>query len=564
MLKNLSKKYSNIRIFFQKEQVLLICCLLLILAYFLPYIILGEDSSLLIHDNLDSLIAWMKIFLGNYEIFSSPSTKIYQIFNGIPRSSISGSFDISLIWFKLFGIYWGYVFNKFLIALFGFVGMYYLLKKHFLPTEVYKIIPCGVALIFALLPFWSFSMSISGLPLVLFAFLNLRNKDYHFSNWLIILIFPFYSSLVFSGVFFMVIITLVFIYDTYKSKIINYNFLLGIILLGFNYVISHFPLFYTFIFSSGHLSHRVEFKDTGLNIFDAINQVFEIFKNGQYHAHSLHTFILIPIILGLYLIIKSDKINKRYILILLFIILTSFFYGLLKWNSIAPIIKQLTTFIPIQLQRFHVLHPMFWYVLFGISLFMISKNFRFGKQIVMLILIFQFYYVLKYHELFANRHKSTFRQFYAEEQFSEIKSFIDKPQNSYRVISLGMHPSIAQFNGFYTLDSYCADYPLKYKHDFRKIISRELDKNKELRDYFDNWGSRCYAFSSELGVNFMYEKSSIKKIEHLDFNVDAFHQLGGNYIISAVEINTIINNKYILKKIFENKDSFWKIYLYEV
>ena len=69
------------------------------------------------------------------------------------------------------------------------------------------------------------------------------------------------------------------------------------------------------------------------------------------------------------------------------------------------------------------------------------------------------------------------------------------PVEDYRVASIGIHPAIAQYNGFYTLDTYNNFYPLSYKHEFRKIIEKELEKNKKIRNYFDAWGGRCYFFT---------------------------------------------------------------------
>lgn len=544
------------------EKLLFTISFIIILFYFLPYIISGEDSNLLVHDNLDSNVTWVKILLDNGNIFSSPNSGIDQMFNGLPHSSLCGSYDISIIWFKIFGIYWGYVFNKLLMAVVGFLGMYYLLKKHFLNPGAPEIITFGVALLYAMLPFWSFTMSVAGLPLLLFAFLNLRCRESHAGDWIIILLFPFYSSLILSGVFLIILLTLLLIYDTIKLKKINYRFLFGIILLGIFYLISHFPIFYSFFQNPDFVSHRKEFQTQGLTLSGSLLKSIEIFTKGQFHAHSKHKFILVPIIFGCYLIFKSDKFKKQFILILLFIGLTSVFYGLSYWSSFAHINKQILSLLPIQLNRFHFLHPMFWYILFAISLCMISIFSSFGKQIVTLILILQFLYVLKQHELFKNRFGPSFRQFYAEEQFKDIKSFINKPQNSYRVISLGLHPAISQFNGFYTLDGYIPNYSLSYKHEFRKIIACELNKNEELKDYFDNWGSRCYAFSSEIERDFL--NPTHIKIEHLDFNFDAFKNLGGDYIISSVEVDTVINDRVRLLQTFNKDNGFWKIRLYEV
>jgi hypothetical protein len=549
--------------FFDKpfdEKVLFFISLAIIFLYFLPYIILGRDASILIHDNLDSSLTWVKILLDSDEIFSSPDAHINQVFNGLPRSSLWGTYDIGLIWFKIAGMYWGYVINKFLMTIVGFFGMYYVLKRHFLPADAYKIIPFGVALIFALLPFWSFTMTICGLPLLLFAFLNIRNNQYLSVSWIIIIVFPLYSSLILSGVFFLLIMTMILIYDTVVERKINYKFLMALVVISIIYVLSHFPLFFSFVYSSEYISQRVEFQFPTISFVSASLDAFKMFKSGQYHAPSLHTFILLPIFLGLYLILRSNKINKRFILILLFIFLTSILYGFLDWNIIGAFKKQMMSFIPLKLERFHFLHPMFWYILLGISLFLISKQFKFGKHIVVLILILQFFYVLSNHEVITNRYKPSFKKFYAVDLFNDIKSFIGLPQDTYRVISVGIHPAIAQYNGFYTLDGYFPDYPLIYKHKFRKIISSELNKSPNIQESFDHWGARCYAFSSELGKDFLNPKP--KQIENLEFDFNAFKQMGGKFIISSAQI--VNNSNLKLLKEFKHTNSFWTIYLYQV
>jgi len=105
---------------------------------------------------------------------------------------------------------------------------------------------------------------------------------------------------------------------------------------------------------------------------------------------------------------------------------------------------------------------------------------------------------------------------------------------------------------------------LSYKHKFRKIIEPELKENEDLKEYFDNWGSRCYAFSSELGRKFVVGKKYEDDIEQLDYNFEESKKMDGEYIISAVEINTIDKSDLLLKGIFSDKTSHYKIFLYEV
>lgn len=158
----------------------------------------------------------------------------------------------------------------------------------------------------------------------------------------------------------------------------------------------------------------------------------------------------------------------------------------------------------------------------------------------------------------------TFREFYSCLLFSDIKRYINKPLDSYRVVSIGIHPSIALFNGFYVLEAHLPNYSLEYKHKFRKIIEKELSKNRELRGYYDNWGCRCYVFVSELGPNYLVQKGKNIKIRNLELNTAVFEKLGGKYILSTAEIMNYRKNHLIFLKAFERDTSPWKIYLYEV
>ncbi|MBQ0735320.1 DUF6044 family protein [Aquimarina celericrescens] len=536
--------------------------LVIILLYFLPFLYQGKDSHILVHDNLDSNVTWVKTLLNSGEFFSSPDTKIQNVFNGIPRSSLYGTYDISLIWFKLFGMYYGYIFNKLLMSVIAFFGMCFLLRKIIEPEKDIEFISISVALLFALLPFWSFTMSVCGLPIVLYAFLNIRDGEKHYKNWLIIGIFAFYSSLFLSGVFFILILLCLLVYDIYRNKKINKPFVLAIGTLGILYLISHFQIFYSFLFNSDYTSHRVEMVVRELTFDESYKRAFSMFTKGQYHAHSLHNYILYPVILVGILQFFFKKRSMKYLLILIFILLTSLLYGFLNWKSMASFFTKLMSIIPIQLNRFHFLHPLFWYLLLGLALTFVARQFKFGKLIVVPILIFQLYFVLKHHEFITQKNGPAYNKFYSEELFEEAKKFIGKPQKSYRVISLGLHPSIALYNGFYTLDGYFPDYPLEHKHNFRKVIAKELDKNKKLQKYYDNWGSRCYAFSSQLARKYWDTKP--RKVKKLEFDFKALKALGGEYIFSSAEIDTKNTKGIKLLKVFEHPNSQWKIHLYQI
>lgn len=556
---------------------LIIIGIIIIIAVFLPYLLRGEDSHIRVHDNLDSNVVWVKMILDQGGIFMPPTAIVEQPMNGLPHSSIYGAYDISLVFFYFFGTFWGYILNKFLMALIGFWGMYLLLKKHLLPQNTLNYISIGVALCFGLLPFWSFTASVAGLPFILYAFLNIRQKDINISNWLIIIFYGLYSSLVLTGVFFLIIMSFLVIYDLIKKKSINLYLIGAIVLLSGVYIINHLPLFISHFSQDGYISHRTDFKSRFHNPTKIIvKHILAMLRKGDgdhlslSHAISLHKFIVIPVILAILLMIKQKIKDKRFIYISVLIILTSCLFGLVEWDDLAPARDKLYSVFPLDLRRFYWLLPLWWYILLGLSLVYISKYVKYGQYVIIAFLLFQLSYVFKNQDYFISKNLPTYKEFFAKQQFDDIKSFIDKDVKTYRIISIGIHPSISQYNGFYTLDGFSPDYPLKYKQEFGKVINGEIEKSKELYEMFTCWGSWCYAFSAEVGLKPYKDcNNDFPIIEHLDYNYDALMQMGGKYILSAAEIDPGNNKNIRLMKLFSQSDygkgsTNWDIYLYEI
>jgi hypothetical protein len=386
------------------------------------------------------------------------------------------------------------------------------------------------------------------------------NGNHKFYNWLIILFFAFYSSLILSGIFVLVVLGLVFVYDVVKQKRVNTFYLFALAFFSISYLLSHFPVIHSFLFSDGFVSHRVEFVQPTKNLATSIQSSLKIFLFGQYHAHSLHSFMIIPI-LGLFFIRSfRQSVSKIYKYLLWFIGLTSILYGFLEFETISPLVRSVMKVIPLQFQRFHFLHPFFWYILLAIALTYIFSNLKYGKQIVYLLIGFQLLVVIANHDGFRQKRKPTFKEFYSESAFTAVKKAIVKPMESYRVISVGMHPAIAQYNGFYTLDAYLPNYSLDYKHEFKKAVESEINRDPEVENYFNNWGSRCYAFSSELGRDFLNNKPN--PIEQLNYDYDQLYFLGCEYILSSTLINLDKNPKLKLVEIV--KGNFWTIHIYRI
>ena len=142
---------------------------------------------------------------------------------------------------------------------------------------------------------------------------------------------------------------------------------------------------------------------------------------------------------------------------------------------------------------------------------------------------------------FNGKINDTFDNYYKFEDYAFIKNIVKDS----RVMSVGLDPMIAVMNDIKVIDGYHAIYPLSYKIKFRKIIERELDKNIKLKNYYDDWGSRVYAFYSDEN-NIMLNFQSAKT-------------LGANYVISKFPIK---NNE--LKIICSKCNNSSDIFLYKI
>lgn len=60
----------------------------------------------------------------------------------------------------------------------------------------------------------------------------------------------------------------------------------------------------------------------------------------------------------------------------------------------------------------------------------------------------------------------------------------------------------------------------------------------------------------------MFKKNS-KNVKNLELNTEAFKNLGGSFIFSAVPIENASENNLVLEKTFQSETSVWKIYLYK-
>jgi hypothetical protein len=551
----------------KKEQRLLIFAFLALAVFVSPLFILGENAHIRVHDNLDSNLSWYKVLAESGEITGAPNAEIPQVINGnLSRNAFGTEFSLIVWLYVLFPTMMAYALSQTITRFVAFIGMYLLLKKHFLKGEGWAAVNIGTALALAFTPFWPSGMlSTLGMPLALWAFLNIRDGERSWKNYLVLTLLPLYSSIVLGFFFFLSAMGIFWLIDVVRGKGWSWRFLISIVYMTFVYLLVEYRLVYSFLFDDDPNS-RDEYFHARLTVGHSIRLTFKNFIFGHHHDATIHTFVILPVMLiAFYMVLRKKLWKQEKVFVVLFALnfALSAWYAFWFYKGWLPLTERFHFLDTFNFARYHFLRPLIVYLLFALSLKILWFQGLFWKKAVPVLVAAQVLVVSLFNEEIIFQNKPTVKQFYAEEQFSDIKEYIGLPQETYRVASIGLHPAIAQYNGFFTLDTYNNFYPLSYKYQFRKIIEKELAKNKRIRIYFDEWGGRCYIFTDELGKHYMFKKHTKKRLKNLELNIEAFMDMGGRFIFSAVPIDNAAENGLKLERIFESKTSVWKIYLYK-
>ncbi|WP_246206631.1 DUF6044 family protein [Virgibacillus ihumii] len=547
------------------HKLILLACLI-IAAYLMPYLILGEDTHIRVHDNLDSNIVWYKLLVESGQFFSTGT--LPNVINGLPRSTLASPFDIVVWLYVLFEPITAYTIGQAVMRFAAFFGMYLLLRRWIRQPWI----TVGTALGFALLPYWpSGLLSIAGLPLALHIFLNIRKHGWNVRkyNWVILFLLPFFSSFILTFVFFLGLIGLLWLIDRFRLHKFNWPFFTAIAGMTVLYLAKNYILIYGMFFSDGFTSHRENLNLGHNNLTDTFELFADNFINGHTHDMAVQTYIIIPVIGLAFLVAARHNIKPRLLTALfLFNAFLSLWYAFWYWEGWRIVKENFMIANTFNFSRIHFLDPMIWYICFALALWILWRHLPFGKVLVSVLMVVQLGILIGLNEeiKYSSIDTPTFAEFYSVDLFDDIQEYIGKDQSEYRVVSIAMHPTIAQYNGFFTLDTYNNSFPLSYKQKFRKIIAPELEKNKTLKNYYDTWGSRLYMYVAELGKHYLFTKQSDEVIDNLEINTSALRKLGGDYVFSALPIENYQENGLSFERSFTaaGSGSPWKIYLYKV
>ena len=477
--------------------------------YYLPYMILGENSYILVFDNLDSEI--MNNVLGAKYFFQFTGT-IPELIN-IDVRAINVFAPIQLIFYAIFPPLAAFMISDIIVRATAFVGMYLLMDLIF--KNKYQFISIATAIMFSCIQFFTiYGLTGAGIPILIWAFINIYKKKNLIASYLCVVFYAVSSSIFLSGWVVLGILFCVIIYllITRKKHGGQKHFYIATALMLGIYLVLSFKVIWLML--SGFESHRVMWNDRTIPMSHVVPQLsfagmllefIEVFFMGHYHLRSVHPFLVglcfIALIIGFVLIRKYKKrsqeyqIKKYWTLLWVLVVVNAvvaFFAAFAKLRLFGDLLSILKLNFFDFARVYHV-SPAIWYVSAGLA-FLIFYDFlteRISKKAIrpVALSVIVFFAIIQINVIFTETFSSrgwnyytnvgavvgihpknypTYAQFYDTELYDSIDKYIKDPDNfgltkdKYKVGSIGLHPTMATYNGFYTIDGYVQNYSLDY------------------------------------------------------------------------------------------------------
>ena len=325
-------------------------------------LVLGQDSFVTIHDNLDSEIPW-RIALAN----NPGSDRLDSIMNGLPVSFMVTRLNLIYAFYAVFPPFTAYILNEALVHAVAFAGMFLLLqtlfRRGFLQSGQEGPIGAGVALAFSLLPFYSiYGLAIAGQPLLLLCLLNLEAGQRLWLSYGCIVVYCFYSSLVLVGIFVLAVLACYALYLTLKTRTLNLPLWFGVALMAMCYGIAEAKLIHLLLYES-EPSHRDAWDLVLLSypLNEAFARTARDFLVGQYHAASQHLGVLglgLGAVLFAWRRPATVTLRKRLLGLLVAASLLAVLNGFHNWDGLIPVKERDPVPQDVQLQPVLLVPPL--------------------------------------------------------------------------------------------------------------------------------------------------------------------------------------------------------------
>ncbi len=542
---------------------------LLYALYFARFFIWGEDCIIRQHDNLDGDFVYRVVLENSGKVLTAdPFEKIPQVMTGLPRLCMPSGISVFSFFMAILPPFWAYVFNYMLIHLVGFFSMYFFLRVTWFTNESEKVIAVAAAFSYSLLPvFIVTGISVMGIPGLALVFLRASMKK---AGWLDALFIIFYATYAFFNMFpFVIGAAILFLgIDFLKRRSVNLQLIMVFFLLLISFICVEYQLFYGIVIK-GFEAHRNSFEmNTVLNAKGLLLVSFMTLGTGVYHSAQYPGFLILVIsILILFYGFKENEYVKKAVLLFALAGIAAFLATLSQWFGFQWVFDRFKFFNVFNISRFHYFLPFLVYAAWFLCLKILAE-----KKVQKAFIILSMLPVLAHSVYlnYANDHfdgsEISYKEFFSNDVFEDLSIFIDRPKDSYRVGCIGFYPSIAQYNGFHTIDSYQNNYPLAYKIKFMEIMKPEFAKMPLFEKSFRTGGAsnRCFLHSSEILESNKVFGSPKDTLQQMALDLTSLQDLGCNYLISANPIREFSSSHIRFLRSFSRPNSPYVLHLFEV
>ncbi len=542
----------------------------------------GSDSVVRLHDTLDSYYA---IFgpLSVGDLFAAPGTSLDLILGGnASRDTLGSELHVGNLLAAGLPLMWAMMLSELIVRCLAFFSMRALLTRIGLGRR--DPIVFAVATLFSLLPFYLPAFgAVAALPLVFATFITVfDSRSVNATSKALLLAFPLVANAAYT---------------------IPYVFLLGLASiggglwlerrairpllestawLGLGVVLVDWRIFWSAL--TGPTSHRAEMfsaKPGGSALWNG----FSADLVGEVQHIWLGKSVLMGLVLlgGLLALVArrevlSSRQRRSFAAAMACVLVTTAIARIWPWFEVNVVKEISPDWARFQLGRVRFVEPVLLYVLLALALAAIRGAFapsrgvtltsgrpparvRVVGLLVLVIVVSQGVHLLNRQDFRWNPSSLTPRQYYAQGSMDDIKAALSGTADPL-VVSVGLHPAVAVYNGIPSADGYWNQYPLEYKAKFRSLIAPALDANPADASYFDAWGSRAYVFQPELGRPTCCSPPRHGEIELL-VNPTALETLGVSHVISSVTFSNASSLGLRLVLETGSEAELGPLYLYE-
>lgn len=543
----------------------------------------GESSYIAVHDNMDLFLAQYQM-LKNTGSFWKHGVEV-PFLGGISRDNLPSELSLYSMLYMIFPTYTAYVLGiigKIIIGMFSFR----LLAGELYPDQykTYRPIIYMVGFAYGIVWFFpAFGFAFASIPLCVYLLVKIYRQQ---GRWwyLALFAYPLVSYFSYHGIFILGYLVLAIIWLSIRDKKVTKSLISALFVLAAGYVACEYRLFGQMLFSD-EVTIRSTMVNPSLTIPEVLQESLDVWKNGIFHADSVHGKVILPICLCYfvvqnlcYLIRKQRKqiFHDPFNFLMLFLVFNSVIYGLYDFEPLRSLVETLIP--PLQGWQFNrtiFFNPFLWYCALFLILIRLYDSGIVTLWAANIIICLSVLAVIltptRYNDLFVTCYNHlrgieideyNYEQFYAADLFEQIKE--DIGYDGEWSVAYGMHPAVLEYNDIATLDGYLGFYSQQYKEEFRKIIAPALERVEVSRIYYDDWGARVYLYSGTDESVVSSAKTVRTTDRTLYIDTEAFKELDGRYIFSRIEVSNTEELGLVHLGTYTAEDGSCTVYVYEV